>query len=112
MVKEQTLINRQTVPRESNIELFRIISMLLIVAHHYVMNSGISELMLDNQLAFKLIFFYLSGAWGKTAINCFVMITGYFMCTSRITLKKFIKLIFQIEFYNIIIYKSRLANGV
>ena len=74
--------------------------MLLIVAHHYVMNSGISELMLDNQLAFKSIFFYLSGAWGKTAINCFVMITGYFMCTSRITLKKFIKLIFQIEFYN------------
>ena len=78
--------------------------MLLIVAHHYVMNSGISELMLDNQLVFKSIFFYLSGAWGKTAINCFVMITGYFMCTSRITLKKFLKLLFQIEFYNIIIY--------
>lgn len=88
MANKQVLINRQTGHRESNIELFRIISMLLIVAHHYVMNSGISELMLDNQLVFKSIFFYLSGAWGKTAINCFVMITGYFMCTSRITLKK------------------------
>ena len=29
--------------RESNIELFRIIIMFLIVAHHYIVNSGIYE---------------------------------------------------------------------
>lgn len=29
--------------RQSNIELLRIIGMLLIVAHHYVVNSGIME---------------------------------------------------------------------
>lgn len=27
--------------RDSNLELFRIITMLLIVAHHYVVNSGL-----------------------------------------------------------------------
>lgn len=27
--------------RSSNIELFRIITMLIIVAHHYVVNSGL-----------------------------------------------------------------------
>ena len=29
--------------RDSNLELFRIITMLLIVAHHYVVNSGLME---------------------------------------------------------------------
>lgn len=28
--------------RSSNLELFRIISMLLIIAHHYVVNSGLT----------------------------------------------------------------------
>ena len=27
--------------RDSNLELFRILSMLVIVAHHYVVNSGL-----------------------------------------------------------------------
>ena len=42
--------------------------------------------------------------WGKTGINCFVMITGYFMCTSQITLQKFLKLVLEILFYNLTIY--------
>ena len=29
-------------PRSSNLELYRIICMLMIVAHHYVANSGLS----------------------------------------------------------------------
>ena len=44
------------------------------------------------------------GAWGKTGINCFVFITGYFMCRSQITISKFIKLYIQITFYSLIIY--------
>ena len=74
--------------RASGIELFRIISMLLIVAHHYVVNSGIQDLMYENPLSANSIFLFLFGAWGKTGINCFVLITGYFMCKSKITSKK------------------------
>ena len=44
------------------------------------------------------------GAWGKIGINCFVMITGYFMCTSNITAKKFMKLLFEAMFYKLVIY--------
>lgn len=39
------------------------------------------------------------------------MITGYFMCRSQITLRKFLKLIFEILFYNIIIYAFFVAIG-
>lgn len=99
-----TATQLQKVPRESGLELYRIIGMILIVAHHYVVNSGLLELMYQEPLCGKSIFLFLFGMWGKTGINCFVLITGYFMCTSRITLRKFLKLLMMVYFYRIIIY--------
>ncbi len=86
--------------RNSNLELYRIIVMLAIVAHHYVVNSGLMPLMDAEPLASNSIFLYIIGMWGKTGINCFVLITGYFMCKSEITLRKFLKLLLEIMFYN------------
>lgn len=97
--------------RNSNLELYRIIVMLLIVAHHYVVNSGLMDVMAESPLSGRSIFFYLFGAWGKTGINCFLMITGYFMCTSQITVRKFLKLLFEVEFYKITIYAIFLLSG-
>lgn len=91
--------------RSSNIELFRILSMLIIVAHHYVVNSGLINC-IDAQKSLHLqdYFLLLFGWGGKTGINCFVLITGYFMCTSNITKEKFIKLLGEVYFYNIILW--------
>lgn len=88
--------------RNSNIELYRIIVMLLIVMHHYVVNSGLLDEMFKTPLAPESIFLYLFGMWGKTGIDCFVLITGYFMCKSSISLYKFVKLLLQVELYNIL----------
>lgn len=88
--------------RFSNIELYRIIVMLLIVAHHSIVNSGVMELVADDPLSLKSTFAYLFGMWGKTGINCFVMITGYFMCTSCISGRKFAKLLLEVLFYNVV----------
>ncbi len=93
--------------RSSNLELYRIIVMLLIVAHHYVVNSGLmNELgpVYSNIFSWRSVFLMLFGAWGKTGINCFVLITGYFMCKSSITLKKYVKLIAEVLFYSVVIY--------
>lgn len=38
-------INAKSQRRSSNLELYRIIVMLLIVAHHYVVNSGLTDVM-------------------------------------------------------------------
>lgn len=55
--------------RDSNLELFRIITMLLIVAHHYVVNSGLMEVIqVDIQqygITTKSIFYLIFGAWEK-----------------------------------------------
>lgn len=98
--------------RDSSIELFRIITMLMIVAHHYIVNSGITgEITQANVLSLNGIFSLFWGWGGKTGINCFVLITGYFMCKSNITVKKFLKLLFEIEFYKIVIYAVFLISG-
>lgn len=88
--------------------------MIFIIAHHYVVNSGLMNItgpIQQNPLCLKSIFLLLFGAWGKTGINCFVFITGYFMCKSNITMKKFLKLIFEIYFYKISIYLIFMLTG-
>ena len=85
----------------------------MIVAHHYVTNSGLTgvgePLMTD--FSSKSVFLFIFGAWGKTGINCFMMITGYFMCTSKITFRKFLKLLTQIYFYRIFLFALFLSTG-
>ncbi len=93
--------------RDSNLELFRIITMFLIVAHHYVVNSGLTGVggpIYSDPLSLRSLFLLLLGAWGKIGINCFVLISGYFMCKSNITAKKFVKLLGEVVFYRILIY--------
>ncbi|MGN0620904.1 MAG: acyltransferase family protein [Porcipelethomonas sp.] len=97
--------------RDSSIELFRIITMMIIVASHYVINFGLMDKICENPLSPNSIFLLLFGWGGKTGINCFVMITGYFMCKSNITVKKFLKLLLEYEFYKIVGYIIFLSTG-
>lgn len=56
--------------RNSNPELFRIITMLLIVAHHYVVNSGLMSIggpIEADPLSVHSLFLLLLGAWEKWA---------------------------------------------
>lgn len=100
--------------RTSNLELYRIICMLMIVAHHFVVNSGLTAAegpMVVSPTAANTLYLWLFGMWGKTGINCFLLITGYFMCKSSITLNKFIKLMLWIYIYKIIIFCVFLTAG-
>lgn len=109
------------VNRSSNLELYRIICMCMIVAHHCVVNSGLISVdpithqivgpLGENPTDIKNLLLWAFGMWGKTGINCFLMITGYFMCKSTITLRKFIKLIMWILTYKIVIYAVFLGCG-
>lgn len=99
--------------RNSNLELLRIILMLVIIAHHYVVNSGLSSYIKTKEvLDIKDVFFILFGSGGKMAINCFVIISSYFMCKKEATLDKFVKLLFEVLFYKIMIYSLFLMNGM
>ena len=77
-----------SVHRQSNIELLRIILMMGIIAHHFVVNSGLLGLMSPSIENTNDVFLWIWGMWGKIGINCFVLITGFFMCQSIFTWKK------------------------
>ena len=86
--------------------------MVIIVAHHYVVNSGLLPMIeADGKMGINDIFLLLFGWGGKTGINCFVLITGYFMCTSTITVKKYIKLVGARYFYALLFFVIFLLSG-
>ncbi|MBE5923935.1 MAG: acyltransferase [Lachnospiraceae bacterium] len=92
--------------RESSIELLRIYSMLIIVMYHYMVNSKLADVLFaggDAALP-KDILMVILCCGGKYSINCFVLITGYFMCKSNISIRKFLKLFLEVELYGVIIY--------
>ena len=92
--------------RSSNFELLRILLMLLIIAHHYVVNSGIAAAdgpIFANPTSLHALYILLWGAWGKIGINCFVLLSGWFMCEKTISLRKFLKLLLEFMFYRIVI---------
>ena len=90
--------------RRSNLEFLRIIAMICIIAHHYVVNSGIEEYYDFANINANMVFLQVWGAWGKTAINCFVLISGYFMCTSQLTYTRYLKVYFTAKMYKIILF--------
>lgn len=97
--------------RNSNFELLRIISMLLIVFHHSVvhglliasasMNQGTP---VSNQVWLTTFTGQLVAMFGKVAVAVFVMISGYFLVNSSFSweksLKKILFLVAQVYFYS------------
>ena len=63
--------------RNSNLELLRIFAMLAIIAHHFVVNSTVNLQYNYLNPTTNQYFLEIWGMWGKTAINSFILISGY-----------------------------------
>ncbi len=91
--------------RNSNIELLRIISIMMIVLGHYTVHNGIENYMLP--LGFNRYILEISSL-GNFGTIIFVIITGYYLSKERagggINLNKLLKLYLQIIFYSLGIY--------
>lgn len=55
----------RSVKRQSNIELLRIVGMLLIISHHYIVNSGIMESITLQDHPMKYTFLTAFGMWAR-----------------------------------------------
>ena len=97
--------------RSSNLEILRIVAMLIIIAHHYVVNSGIVQLYDYSNITANMIFLQFFGFGGKMAINIFVLISSYFMFQYKLTWKKVLKLYLEVKFYAIVIYIIFVITG-
>lgn len=102
------LLNRTKKIRKSNIELLRILAMVMIVAHHLAVHSGFSGLSTGNRLWVRFI-----SIGGKIGVDIFVLISGYFLVNAKsFKLKKLIKLWSQIITYSSIIYFVFVLSGL
>lgn len=86
--------------RNSSFELLRILSMLLIVAHHYVIHADFDY---NNMLLFNKIYLRFLLSSGQIGVNCFVLISAFFLSQTTINATKIIRLEIQVLFYSILI---------
>ena len=81
--------------RESNLELLRIISILLIVCFHNVFHSGFTYDSFSYNVFIVRVFYH----FGELGVNLFILISGYFLINSNFKLKKLLLLILEVIFY-------------
>lgn len=102
--------NKHIKVRESNLELLRIVSMLMIVFHHYIMhgiilpcegNPALSQAV--NYSGFEAILKSVNFG-GTFGINCFVLISGYFMIKQATHIRKLFILWGQVVFYTVVLF--------
>lgn len=90
--------------RNRNLDLLRIVSMLMVVFQHAF---GWGGLLNDVTPAYGTANWYIcqiGEAFCLVAVNCFVLISGYFLCTSQFKLKKWFSIWGQALFYSVGIY--------
>lgn len=85
--------------RNSSFELLRIIAMLMIIGHHFVVHGGF----LDTSTVNGWILTFLEFG-GKFGVIIYILISGYFMVTAKFTFRKLFKLWCEVWFYSVVLY--------
>lgn len=86
--------------RDTNIELLRILIMVLIIMSHYACHGGAYDMSdgLNKYIAAGLVL------GGKISVDVFIMITGYYMVNSNFKFIRIIRLELTVIFYSIAFY--------
>jgi len=87
--------------RNSAIELLRIIAMLFIVLSHFCVHSNFNL----SQMPFSFNKTILQwGALGNLGVDIFMIISGFFLCKSKLKTKSISKLLTQVWFYSVFLF--------
>ena len=92
-----------------SLEWLRICSMLMIILLHSIDHSGVLEnLKAGSALYYAEWFLY---AAVQVCVNCFVLISGYFLVTGRFKPAKLVLLWMEVVFYSVVIKVILMATG-
>lgn len=86
--------------RKAGIEYLRIIAMICIIADHFWLFTGA----LDNVKPFTFNYYmiWFLEAIGYIGVDCYVLISGYFLIKSKFSWKKVISLIAEVWLYSVL----------
>lgn len=86
--------------RKSNLELLRIICMLLLIGHHCVVHG--TGVPVSNPLALNKVFTLLMIPSGKICFIAFLALSTWFMVNQHFKMERFIKMWLQVFFYSVV----------
>ena len=99
--EELTLRKPSERMRESNFELLRILSMVLIVAAHW--GHGFTGIPYQDFSVPNLCIYHVVRGFGQIGVVIYILISGYFLCKSTFKIQTFLRTALQVMFYCFII---------
>lgn len=105
-----TLHTKKPQQRNVSIEILRILSMLLIIFLHSIDHSGVLEASESNGV---MIYLWVRFTYMLTqvCVNIYVLISGYFLVTSKFKLSKLFALWLEVVFYSLLVRILFIALG-
>ena len=95
--------------RKVNMELFRIVTMIMIVLIHFLVHGGIIAAAEQFSIQYYVLWTLCSICY--VSVNGYVLLTGYFQYESKFKLKKIILLMAEVLFYSVAIYAILYFTG-
>ncbi len=88
--------------RQANFELLRIVAMVMVIILHYLVKGAVAEDFVGSS-APVIYFAWLLEAFCLVAVNCYVLISGYFLVESEWKPGRAVSLLCQVLFYSLLI---------
>lgn len=96
--------------RNIGLDCLKIVSMVMILILHYLGKGGLLG-QTNNSTCYYIVYYFLE-ALSIIAVNCYVLISGYFLIHSKFKWKKVLKLWGEALFYSIVVYALIIVVGL
>lgn len=97
----------KTKERHAGVELLRILAMLMVLTLHFLIKGKYSS----SSNFFVNLESWLLVCFSVVAVNCYVLISGYFMCDKSFKLKRITNTYAQMWFYSVVAFLVAVALG-
>lgn len=98
--------------RMANLELLRCAAMMMVVVLHYLGKGGLLPDLAGESLGAGGTAAWLLEAFCIVAVNVYMFISGYFLCTSSFKLSRLLQLMLQLWLYSVIFGLAGALTGI
>lgn len=89
--------------RMVNLELLRMVSMMLIVVLHYLGKGDLLPVLGDKTLSWGAYYPWFFEALAIVAVNVYMLLTGFFVASASFKVSRLVKVVLQVWFYAVVV---------
>lgn len=97
--------------RDANLEVLRVVAMMMVIVLHYLSKGGLLADPSQNFSGTNLLF-WLVECFAVSCVNVYVLISGYYMVTSRFSFSKLFRTWGQVLFYSVGVAVFSVLTGI